>query len=98
MVIIFLAGCTQQKPVTKSNYSTLEEYKNSINYSCKKNTDCEIKNVSNCCGGYPECVNKNSIADPDFVKKACIDEKLGGICGFPSIENCRCNNNKCEGF
>ena len=83
---------------SSASYTTLEEYNNSIDYSCVENSDCVIKDVGNCCGAYPECVNKNTITDLDFVNRACAEESLDSVCGFPSIDSCRCVNSVCEGF
>jgi len=83
---------------SKKAYSTLEEYAASIDYSCNIDSDCEIKDVHNCCGAYPECVNLNSKVDSDFVNKACSKESMSGICGFDSIDSCRCVNKKCQGY
>lgn len=83
---------------SKKVYSTLEEYSASINYSCNIDSDCKIKDVSNCCGSYPECVNSNAVVDPSFVKKACEKERMAGVCGYPSIDACRCENKKCQGY
>jgi len=80
----------------KSDYS-LDKYYSSIDYSCNTDSDCEIKDIHNCCGYYPGCVNKNAKTDPDFVRKACIIEGVGSICGFPSIDGCECVENKCRG-
>lgn len=80
-----------------SAYSNLSDYYNSIDYSCTQNLDCEIKDVSNCCGYYPECVNKNAIVNSTFVMEECQKEALGGACGFPSINTCKCENNLCVG-
>lgn len=76
-------------------YTTLAEYNNSIDYSCEVDTDCEIKDVHNCCGAFPKCVNKNAQVDPDFVREVCAEEATAGICGFPVIEECGCQNNVC---
>lgn len=83
---------------SKKPYSTLSEYAVSIDYSCDLDSDCEIKDVRNCCGAYPECVNLNAKVDPDFVNKACAKESMAGICGFDSIDACRCVNKKCQGY
>ncbi len=60
-----------------------------IDYSCTIASDCEIKNVGNGCGYYPECVNKNFIPTPP--------ELGSNVCGFPSINFCACVHNKCVG-
>ncbi len=68
-----------------------------VDFSCKTSSDCKIKDVGNCCGSYPACVNKDSRTFPAEVKAQCIKEGMSGICGFPSISSCTCTNNKCEG-
>ena len=86
-------------PVSKSQpYTTLGEYENSINYSCNVDSDCEIKDVRNCCGVYPVCTNSNAKTDPDFVDKACEKEGISSVCGFDSIDSCKCVNKKCQGY
>lgn len=101
-----LSGCleNQGKTVTtpvkepKSEATeTLNAYYSSIDYSCKTDADCEIKNVANCCGQYPQCVNKNAKTDTELVRTLCAKEGAASICGFPSISSCECLNNRCEG-
>ncbi|GEM_PF-2014555 len=76
----------------------LEEYYASIDYSCYTDSDCEVKDVHNCCGFYPGCANKNAITDPDKVREICASEGLSSVCGFPTIYACECVQNKCEGI
>jgi len=83
--------------VYAKNYSTLQEYENSINYSCQTDSDCVIKDVPNCCGYYPKCTNNDAFVDAPFVQEACKNEGLSSICGFPDISYCGCENNKCVG-
>jgi len=87
-------SASAKKTVT---YSTSAEYAASIDYSCKKSSDCAIKDVHNCCGAYLQCVNNNAKVDPEFIEKACAKEGIGSICGAPAISQCNCVNNKCEG-
>ncbi len=63
--------------------------KREINYSCNADSDCEIKNVGNACGGYPLCVNKSFIPNPPELDSM--------VCGFPSIDGCKCVEKKCVG-
>lgn len=77
IALIALLGCVEQPPAT------------GIDYSCTVDSDCEIKNVGNLCGGYPECVNKNFVPNPPELDSM--------ICGFPSIDGCKCIAGKCEG-
>ena len=78
-------------------WKSLDEYYGSIDYSCESDSDCVIKDVHNCCGMYPECVNKDAIVDPGFVMKACSDAGKAAVCGFPSIDSCICNEGRCSG-
>jgi len=68
-----------------------------VDFSCKTDSDCKIKDVGSCCGYRPACVNKDSETYPEEVKAQCGKEGMAGICGFPSISSCACTNNKCEG-
>ncbi len=67
-----------------------------VSRSCKTSADCEVKNVGNCCGAYPACVNKDSPTFPDRVKAQCGKEHRMGVCGFPVINGCSCVAGKCE--
>lgn len=88
----------QKVEAPKNPPSNLEEYYASIDYSCNTDSDCEIKDVHNCCGFYPECTNKNAITDPDKVREFCASEGLSSVCGFPTIYACDCVQNKCKGI
>lgn len=68
----------------------IPENKNKIDLKCQNGSDCQIKNVGNQCGYYPMCVNKNFQPNPPELNSM--------ICGFPSIDNCRCIENKCQGL
>jgi Tfp pilus assembly protein PilV len=87
---------TLKQPQSLHQYATLEEYNNSINRSCTENNDCVVKDVRNCCGYYPSCVNKDASIDHAFVEWACAEEGLASICGFIEIESCECANNTCQ--
>ena len=62
---------------------------------CRIAADCEVKNVGNCCGYYPACVNKDAKTDPDGVQAACNKQGMASICGFPEIKSCECVENRC---
>lgn len=68
-----------------------------LDYGCSSDSDCEVKNVGNCCGYYPACVNKDSPTDPDAVRAECAKQGRAGVCGFPSITSCQCVQGRCEG-
>lgn len=67
-----------------------------VDYSCTVNADCAVKNVGNCCGHYPACVNRDSPTFPEQVRERCEAEGMMGVCGFPEISACQCVDNRCE--
>ncbi|MEK6894790.1 MAG: hypothetical protein AABX10_04980 [Nanoarchaeota archaeon] len=88
--------CLEYKPESNATYETFQEYYSSIDFSCNTDSDCEIKDIHNCCGYYPGCANKNAKTDPDFVRKFCSENGFSSVCGWPSIQSCKCVSNKCE--
>ncbi|MCF7221917.1 hypothetical protein [Marilutibacter chinensis] len=85
------AGVEQPAPPAASPTGPVQ-----IDRSCKTDADCTVKNVGNCCGYYPACVNVNSPTDPEGVKAACAESGMSSVCGFPVIEGCQCVNGSCE--
>ncbi len=67
-----------------------------IDTSCARDADCAVKDVGNCCGYYPACVNVGSPTDPAAVKAQCASEGTMSICGFPSISGCQCVAGQCQ--
>ena len=67
-----------------------------MDFSCKADTDCAVKNVGNCCGYYPACVNVNSPTDPKGVQAECAKKGMMSVCGFPDISACTCKQGRCE--
>jgi hypothetical protein len=63
--------------------------------SCRSDADCTVKNVGNCCGEYPACVNKDSPADPGAVQAQCAQQGVTSTCGFRQISGCRCVDGSC---
>ncbi|MCE7031073.1 hypothetical protein LY625_00255 [Lysobacter sp. GX 14042] len=64
--------------------------------SCDTDADCTVKNVGNCCGYYPACVNVDSPTDPEGVQAKCAAEGRAGVCGFPEIAGCQCVQGSCK--
>ncbi|MBS3174516.1 hypothetical protein J4440_01415 [Candidatus Woesearchaeota archaeon] len=89
ILVLTLASCSLNQP------KTIEEYQKTIDYSCNQNSDCEKKDVGNCCGYYPQCTNKNFNPDKELVKELCKSSDQFSICGFEEIASCECINNKC---
>lgn len=67
-----------------------------VDYRCAKDSDCAVKDVGNCCGYYPACVNAASPTFPERVREECARDGVSGICGFPVISGCRCVAGRCE--
>ena len=67
-----------------------------LDHSCRVDSDCAVKNVGNCCGYFPACVNKDAEPDPAAVQAACADSGMAGVCGFRDIQACACVSNSCE--
>lgn len=67
-----------------------------VDYSCRRDDDCAVKNVGNCCGYYPACVNAASSTYPELVMERCRREGLMAVCGFPQISACVCVEGRCE--
>lgn len=66
-----------------------------VDRSCRTDADCAVKDVRNCCGAMPACVNVDARIDPKRVQEDC---KRGGgfaVCGFPAIEGCKCASGEC---
>ena len=67
-----------------------------LDYGCSVDSDCEVKNVGNCCGYFPACVNKDAQPDPAAVQAACAGSGMAGVCGFREIAACSCVANACQ--
>ena len=67
-----------------------------IDVSCRSDADCAVKNVGNCCGAMPACVNVNSPTDPEGVKAECARKGIMSMCGFKPIEGCQCVRGQCK--
>jgi hypothetical protein len=67
-----------------------------IGRSCNTNSDCAVKDVGNCCGAYPMCVNKDTKTDPAAVRAQCEKEGMASICGFQEVSGCQCVKGQCE--
>ena len=80
-----------QSPPAESNKQTGVQ----IDTHCKTSADCAVKNIGNCCGAMPACVNKDSPTDPQAVQAQCQAKGMMGICGFREISACQCDNGQC---
>ena len=67
-----------------------------VDTSCRTDADCTVKNVGNCCGHYPACVNVTSPTDPKGVQARCAKSGMAAVCGFPEISGCSCVKGTCQ--
>jgi hypothetical protein len=67
-----------------------------VDYSCRSNADCAVKDVGNCCGAMPACVNRNSPTDPQGVRAQCAASGMASVCGFSDVSACQCVSGRCE--
>lgn len=68
----------------------------SVSRSCRTNADCAVKNVGNCCGYMPACVNVNAQTNPQAVQAQCAKQGMSSVCGFQDISSCECVKGTCE--
>jgi hypothetical protein len=97
---ILLAGCvaTPQASVPGEpppGAVELDVEKAEIDMTCSRDSDCAVKNVGNCCGYFPGCVNKSSPTFPERVKAQCEKSGTASICGFREISACICVEGLC---
>lgn len=67
-----------------------------VDYACSTDADCAVKDVGNCCGYFPACVNTNSPTFPEQVRAECAKNDMQAICGFREIQGCVCVEGRCE--
>ena len=66
-----------------------------LDYHCTSDADCAVKDIGNCCGMYPACVNKDSPTDPGAVQAQCAKQGRMSACGFRPIDACSCTQGQC---
>jgi len=82
-------------PTTQPPEAAPRDAPGEVDFSCTVDADCAVKNVGNCCGYYPACVNANSPTFPEQVMTQCQREGMSSICGFPEISACQCVEGRC---
>ncbi|AZR27824.1 hypothetical protein NX80_016715 [Xanthomonas vasicola pv. arecae] len=66
-----------------------------VTTTCRTDADCTVKNVGNCCGAFPACVNVNSATDLKGVLAQCQASGMMSVCGFRQISACQCVAGQC---
>ena len=91
-------GTDSEKLQKEQASEMLDEYYENVDYSCETDRDCTLKDVHNCCGYYPQCVNTEFVSEPGIVDELCEVSERSGVCGFPTINGCQCIDGKCQGI
>lgn len=73
----------------------LNRYLATLNRQCAADSDCEVKDVGNCCGYFPQCVAKNATPQKEAVRTWCERNEVKSICGFQEIQGCACVAGRC---
>ena len=93
ILLLLLAACAA--PASQPQSSASGGLPTQIDTTCRTDADCTVKNVGNCCGAYPACVNVASPTDPDGVKAQCQASGRMSVCGFHEISGCQCVSGQC---
>lgn len=67
-----------------------------LNLRCRTDADCAVKNIGNCCGFLPACVNQASPTAPDLVLARCAASGEEPNCDHPMIYACLCEQGICR--
>lgn len=65
-------------------------------FTCSEHSDCDVKNIGNCCGFYPKCVRADFCPDLEGVDKWCKTNMMMSVCSFSEIHACVCEAGTCE--
>ncbi len=65
-----------------------------VNTSCEVDADCAVKDLRNCCGLYPACVNTAAVINTELDDPQC--DGFASICGYETITECHCQDHQCQ--
>ena len=94
-LLLVLAGCAAPPPAAPAGPAAPASPL-APDRSCRSDADCVVKNVGNCCGAMPACVNKDSPTDPQGVQAQCAASGRMSVCGFADVTACQCVSGRCE--
>ncbi|HEY2346989.1 MAG TPA: hypothetical protein VGH80_14110 [Xanthomonadaceae bacterium] len=103
LVVLGLAACASRSaaqtpasaPTAAASPAAAPDFEHP-DRSCKVDADCQVKDVGNCCGTYPMCVNKDAAVDPKAVKAQCAREHRFGMCHVMAVGGCSCVQGQCS--
>lgn|SRR5690554_5927522 len=93
---IVATACAPQASAPAAVTSPADRGAAVVDRSCRVAADCAVKNVGNCCGYQPACVNRDAAVDPDAVRAACERAGMASVCGWQDIQACDCVQARCE--
>ncbi|MBB4126916.1 hypothetical protein GGR77_002206 [Xanthomonas translucens] len=67
-----------------------------VDTTCRSDADCAVKDVGNCCGAMPACVNRDSPTDPQGVMAQCQASGRMSVCGSRAVSGCQCVAGQCS--
>jgi hypothetical protein len=97
LLVLLLAACSGHGQPASGAAAAGSDLWAGVDFGCRADTDCVVRNVGNCCGYYPACVNADSPTFPERVLAQCEAEGLVSVCGFPELAGCRCVEGRCKG-
>lgn len=94
---LLLAGCAAPAASTQAQTPAAPASGTPVlvDTRCHSDADCTVKNVGNCCGAYPACVNVASPTDPAAVMAQCQASGRMSVCGARQIAGCSCVAGQC---
>ena len=98
---LLLSACTSAAVTASAGAAAVEASEpaastGQVDVSCKTDADCAVKDVGNCCGYFPACVNTASPTFAEQVRAACAKEGTSSVCGFAEISSCECVDSQCR--
>ena len=91
--VLLISSCANETPKKDVKDANPVLDKNPV--FCNSDSDCKVKDVHNCCGYFPKCVNKDYVPDIAAVERECKEKSITSICGFSDIKSCACSEHKC---
>jgi hypothetical protein len=92
-LLLVLCACA---PVASRAPASRAPRADAVDYGCRTDADCAVKDVGTCCGRYPACVNRDSPTFPERVRADCARKGMAGVCGFPDVTGCTCVDGRCS--
>lgn len=91
-----VCGTKEQRAIRNQAKESLNKYYENIDTSCTIDDDCTVKDVHGCCGYLPQCVSQTFNPLPEDVKEWCTISQTPAICGFATINGCKCVEGTCK--